>query len=110
MTEKMAGVDIAVREWMETQGWPVTEKTHHDFDREIYAWRHDVAGECYTLRITRIVIEDIEPLALVEGLNRLKVAGMLRKQPDAYTLVKKGSPKDVVVEQMPGRPTAERLR
>ncbi len=105
MAENMAGVDRAIREWMETQGWPVTEKTHHDFDREIYAWRHDVAGECYTLRITRIVIEDIKPLELVQTLNRLKVDEMLRKQPDAYTLVKKGSPKDVVVEQLPRSPS-----
>ena len=101
---KLSDVDRAVRGWMEAQGWPVTEKTHHDFDRNIYAWRHDVAGECYTLRITMIVIEDIEPLALVEALNRLKVAEKLRERPEAYTLVKKGSPKDVVVVQLSGPP------
>lgn len=78
--------DSAVRGWMETQD------------------RHDVAGECYTLRITRRVIEDTEPLALVEVLNFWKVAEMLRKQPDAYTLVK-SSPTGVVVEQLPDPPS-----
>ena len=95
--------DSAVRGWMETQDWPVTA-THSHFDRHIYAWRHDVAGECYTLRITRRVIEDTEPLALVEVLNFWKVAEMLRKQPDAYTLVK-SSPTGVVVEQLPDPPS-----
>ncbi len=96
--------DSAIRAWMNKQGWPVTEKTHHDFDRGIYAWRHDVAGECYTLRITQIVIEDAKsPLALVEALNFWKVADELRKQPDAYTLVKR-SPTGVVVEQLAGPP------
>ena len=92
--------DSAVRGWMETQGWPVTA-TDRDFDRQIYAWRHDVSGECYTLRITRRVIEDTEPSALVGVLNFWKVAEKLREQADAYTLVR-SSPTGVVVEQLPG--------
>ena len=96
-------IDSAIRAWMNEQGWPVTD-TYYDFDRMIHAWRHDVAGECYTLRITQIVIEDAKsPLALVEALNFWKVADELRKQPDAYTLVKR-SPTGVVVEQLPGPP------
>ena len=101
---KLSDVDRAVRGWMKTQGWPVTEETHHDVARQIYAWRHDVAGECYTLWIRRTVIEDIEPLAILEALNRWRVAEMFRERPEADVLVKKGSPKDVVVEQLPGPP------
>jgi hypothetical protein len=101
--------DSAVRGWMEKQGWPVTA-THSDLDRHIYAWRHDVAGECHTLWITRRVIEDIAPLTLVEALNSWKVAEKLREHPDAYTLVRKSSPTSVVVEQRPGTRDPVRTR
>ncbi len=95
--------DSAIRAWMNKQGWPVTA-THYDFNRLSYAWRHDVGSECYTLLITRRVIKDTEPLALVEALNFWKVAEKLRKQPDAYTLVKSSPSTGVVVEQLPGPP------
>ena len=42
----LAECDSAVREWMETQGWPVTEETHHDFPSDIYFWQHE-ADKCY---------------------------------------------------------------
>ncbi len=97
-------VDRAVREWMEALGWPVTA-ANHDFDHGIYAWRHGGVGEWYTLHITRRVIEDHKPVALVGALNSLKVAEKLREQPDAYTLVR-SSPTGagMVVEQLPGPP------
>ncbi len=81
--------DSAIRAWMNKQGWPVTA-TYYDFDRLNYAWRHDVGSECYTLLITRRVIEDTEPLSLVEALNFLKVAEKLRKRPDAYRCFRTG--------------------
>ena len=46
-------LDRQVREWFASQGWPVTA-THYDFDREIFAWRHE-ARPSYTLRISRVV-------------------------------------------------------
>ena len=79
-------------------------KMHHDFDHKIRAWQHEGADEYYTLWITRVAIEDTEPLELVEALNRLKVAEMLRERPEAYTLVK-SSRAGVVVEQLPGPPS-----
>jgi len=36
-------VDQSVREWMKARGWEVT-RTSYDFDRKVYAWRHDVPG------------------------------------------------------------------
>jgi hypothetical protein len=95
-----AECDSAVREWMVTQGWPVTGRTHPDFRYNIYAWRHEGADNCYTLWITRIVMEDTEPLTLVRELDRLKVAEKLRERPDDYTRVKT-SGKGLVVEQLP---------
>ncbi len=105
---RFAECDSAVREWMETQGWPVTEETHHEFRDVTYAWRHEGADQSYTLWITKIVIEDTEPLVLVELLNSWKVAEdvaeKLREQPDAHTWVRRGRYGGVVVEQLPGPP------
>ena len=101
--KKMIEVDRVVRGWMETQGWPVPEETPPDFERKIYPWRHDVVGECYTLWITKKVIEDYEPSEIEEALNRLKVAEMFRQQPEADIRLR-CSPTSIVVEQLPGPP------
>jgi len=61
-----------------------------------------VAGECYTLHIERIVMQDLQPVPLAETLNSLKVAEKLRAQPDAYTLVKLSPTGVAVLEQLPG--------
>jgi hypothetical protein len=38
---------------MRARGWEVT-RTNYDFDREVYAWRHDQrGGNSPTLRISR---------------------------------------------------------
>lgn len=98
--------DSAIWAWMDKQGWPVTD-THYDSTHLIYAWEHEGAeGQCYRLWITRTAIEDVKPPnLLVENLNRLNVAEKIRQRPAAYTRVQMGSPKEVVVEQLPGPPS-----
>lgn len=36
-------IDENVRQWMKAKGWEVTG-AKYDFDREVYAWRHEVSG------------------------------------------------------------------
>lgn len=36
-----AYMDEQVREWMKQKGWEVTS-AEYDFDREVYAWWHEV--------------------------------------------------------------------
>jgi len=48
-------------------------------------------GQSHTLRISRQVLEDYPPLAVLELLDRLKVAAGLRARPDArYVVVQDG--------------------
>jgi hypothetical protein len=49
--------------------------TDYNFDREIYAWRHDLrSGPSPTLRFSQGVLEDYPAFALVEILDQLGVA------------------------------------
>jgi hypothetical protein len=51
-----ADFDREIRRWMKANGWEVT-RTNYDFEREIYAWRHDMRGGASpTLRIARKVL------------------------------------------------------
>ena len=76
---RFAECDSAVREWMETQGWPVTGTKHRAFKRDIYCWWHE-GYRRYYLWITKTIIEDNGPLALIGLLNFRKVAKKLREQ------------------------------
>jgi len=49
--------DAAVSSWFETNGWPITIR-HYDFDRAVFAWRHEALGIERTLRATMAVLED----------------------------------------------------
>jgi hypothetical protein len=40
-------VDREVREWMRSKGWEVN-RTNYNFDREIFAWRHQLPGRQIT--------------------------------------------------------------
>lgn len=87
---------------MAKHGWNVT-MTHYDFDREVYAWRHEQSGIHYTLRIAQAVLEDTPAHVLGAGLDSLNVADLMKKVPRAYTLVRRAAA-GVVVEQLPGPP------
>jgi hypothetical protein len=86
------GMDEAVRDWMKSKGWEVT-KVNYDFDREIYAWRHELrSGPSPTLRISRGVLEDYPPFAVLEHLDRLDVAAALRRSPNIrFAVVQNGT-------------------
>ena len=99
----MQAKDEEVRGWMEKHGWPVTD-THYDFDREVYAWRHDALGGSHTLRMSQAVIEDTDAQALVGALDFWKAAELMREKAEAYTWLKR-SPTGVVLEQLPTRPS-----
>jgi hypothetical protein len=73
---------------MQEKGWDVTS-AKDDFDREAYAWRHEILrGKSPTLRIARTLLEgDYLPFALVEILDRLNVAAEIRKRPEARLVV-----------------------
>jgi hypothetical protein len=75
--------------------------TDYDFDREIYAWRHEVrSGPSPTLRIAQKVLEDYPAFALLHHLDHLKVAAAIRADPAAYLVVlQRGS--RVVLEELP---------
>jgi hypothetical protein len=55
---------------MKARGWEVT-RTNYDFEREVYAWRHDQrGGNSPTLRISRQVLEDYPGFVVVHHLER----------------------------------------
>ena len=85
-------VDEAVRSWMKSKGWEVT-KVNYDFDREIYAWRHELKGKpSPTLRISQGVLEAYPPFAVVEHLDRLNVAAAIRRTPNSrFVVVQNGT-------------------
>jgi hypothetical protein len=80
-------IDEEVRGWMNAKGWEVT-RTHYDFDREVYAWRHGLpGGKSPTLRVARYVLEHYPAVALLYHLDRLKVAQAIRARPTARLVV-----------------------
>jgi hypothetical protein len=86
---------------MEAGGWKVTA-VNYDFDREVYAWRHEQrGGNSPTLRISRAVLEDYPAFALMEHLARLRIADAMRQEPGAKFLVAQQGDKVVVVRLGP---------
>lgn len=85
-------VDGEIRDWMKAKGWEVNRPPKYDFDREVYAWRHEVlGGGSVTLRIARNVLEAYPPFAVVWHLDELRVAAAIRARPDArYVVVHSG--------------------
>jgi len=71
----------------------VSRRPEYDFDREVYAWRHEVrGGKSPTLRIERKVLEDYPAFAVLHHLDRLRVAAAIRARPDAhFVIVQDGS-------------------
>jgi hypothetical protein len=93
-------VDEEVRRWMQARGWEVT-RTNYDFDREVYAWRHDQrGGDSPTLRIGRQVLENYPGFAVAHHLDTLRVGQAIRANPSArLAVLQKGSA--VVIEELP---------
>jgi hypothetical protein len=85
-------VDEGIRRWVRAKGWEVN-RTQYGARSRVYAWRHEVrSGPSPTLRISRKVLEGYPPFALVELLDRLKVAAAIRARPEArYVIVQNGS-------------------
>jgi hypothetical protein len=91
-------VDGEIREWMKGKGWEVT-KVDYDFDREIYAWRHEVrGGKSPTLRIERKVLEAYPAFAVVYHLDQLRVAAMMKALPEARLVVAQDGDAITVIE------------
>jgi hypothetical protein len=80
-------IDAEVRRWMEGKGWEVTATDYH-FEREVYSWRHEIrGGKSPTLRIARYVLEHYPAFAILEHLDRLKVAAAIRARLAAQLVV-----------------------
>jgi hypothetical protein len=92
----------AIYKWFQDRGWPVTA-THHDFERDVFAWRHEAPGFDRTLRVTRRVLEDIPADLIGATLDGLRVADHLERRPEAYTVIvsENGS---VVIRQLDAPP------
>jgi hypothetical protein len=89
-------VDRSVREWMKRKGWEVS-RINYDFDREIYAWRHDVRdGASPTLRISWRVLENYPAFVVVHHLEELKVAQAIRAKPEARLVVVQNGSRETV--------------
>lgn len=96
--------DVAVRGWFAIHQWPVSS-IHHDFDRDIYAWRFEGATQSRTLRITKTVLTDTPSDLLAVVLDGLDVANAMDRLPRAYTVVMREGA-DVVLRQLE-RPPGE---
>jgi hypothetical protein len=67
--------------------------TSYDFEREIYAWRHDVhGGPSPTLRISRPVLDGYPAFVVLYHLDQLKIAQAMRATPAARLVVVQEGP------------------
>jgi hypothetical protein len=56
---------------MKARGWDVS-RVNYDFERQVYAWRHDVrGGRSPGLRIPRQVLESYPAFAVLHHLDEL---------------------------------------
>jgi hypothetical protein len=92
-----ADLDREVRRWMKGKGWEVTS-TDHDFDREVYAWRHDQRGDSPTLRIGRAGSRGLSGFMVAYHLDTLRVAQAIRAKPTARLAVLQKGTTVVLVE------------
>lgn len=88
MFECYAAHDRAAAAWLEDLGWPVTAR-HYDFDRDVFAWRHDAAGMTRTLRITRAAVEDNAPHILIAWLKTSRIDDAMAGAPDRHLIVRR---------------------
>jgi hypothetical protein len=89
-----------IREWMKANGWGVT-RTNYDFDREIYAWHHQLpGGKSPTLRIARYVLEHYPAFIVLHHLDELNVAQSIRAHPEARLVVTQKGPRVTLEEAL----------
>ena len=76
---------------MKAKGWEVT-RTDYDFERQVYAWRHDVRrGPSPTLRISSQVLDTYPAFVVLYHLDQSKVAQAVRAQPNArFAVIQEG--------------------
>jgi hypothetical protein len=91
-------VDEKVRDWMRRLGWQVTRA---GFDGDTYAWTHEHRGRpTITLRVEQSVLHAYPAFAILELLDRLKVAAAMRACPDCrLVVVQRGT--RVTLEEIP---------
>jgi hypothetical protein len=92
-------VDREVRQWMKAEGFEVNA-THYDLDREIYGWQQE-GDPSYALRIVRYVLEYYTAAEIVGGLERLKVAQVMREHPH---LIVRSKGDTLVLDTLTGAP------
>jgi hypothetical protein len=82
------GVDAEIRQWMLARGW-VVNRTEYGPRSRVYAWRCERpdSNDCPTLRISREVLETYPGWALIVHLDQLRVAAVIRAQPQARLVV-----------------------
>jgi hypothetical protein len=85
--ERYEEKDTAVSSWLARQGWPVTDR-HRDPSSEVRAWRSEAVRPSITLRITRNVVDDYTADELVRHLDRFRVAQVLSRAPEKYTVLR----------------------
>ena len=94
--------DDAIAAWFETHGRPVTVR-HYDFDRGVFAWRHEGSGvDSRTLRVTLTSLEDVPAHILVGFLESAKVWETLEKAPEKYALVRRNTQGGVLLDILDG--------
>jgi hypothetical protein len=86
---------------MRAKGWEVNCRPEYHSGREVYAWRHEVSGgDSPTLRISQGVLEGYPARAILELLDRLKVAAALQACPECVLVVVQNGLR-VTLEEMP---------
>jgi len=101
--ERYAEKEAAVSNWLGRNGFPVTE-THRDPSSEVRAWRSEAVRPMVTLRITRNVVDDYTADELVRHLDRFRVAQVLSRAPEKYTILRTsdaGPPELMVLDGPP---------
>src|SRR3954468_16420503 len=103
MTDAPRDHDAAISAWMQSKGWPVTER-HYDVSRSIYAWRSQEGRVIITLWITRNIVEDYAPTEIVRILNLFRVDQSLARAPDKFTIIRTsdaGPPELIQLDELP---------
>jgi hypothetical protein len=97
-----ADIDENIQDWMKAKGWEVTRTPEYDSKKRVVTWFHEPQrGPAISLGISREVLDDFPPWALLYHLDQLKVATAIGANPGArLVVVQKGT--EVVIEEVPG--------
>jgi hypothetical protein len=95
--------DAAITAWFSRNGWPVTMR-HFDFERDVFAWRHEGRSGDRTIRVTQSTLEDYPADKVIALFDASRLADVLPRNPEKYVILRGQSPGGIAFEILDGPP------